>query len=341
MPVPALLPPAWSPAWPTPPCPVPAVAELQPVAWDYAARLRALEADAFGGRTASAALGPTVAEADVYWRFVAATGRGSALPADAPAVWRDTAVAGSLLALNRLVDETVDRAPQIAMLRGVADAAINPNLELHSASGAPMRVSHRTGGRNARRVQDASIEEGFAPPRHPGLAFGLDWKTKDDDAPPEAPILSWGAWLAVDGLSGASLRADLDLVHDAWTVNLRRRAGYGLALVASARSAARAVTPDDWSVGVALDVPRWRDETIRLERRQSFAAAVPDAAWVLTVRVEHHTAAPRGVAYPDPTGPAPGAPPARACWAETCVTDGPAASTPLPRAADPTATAAR
>lgn len=341
MPVPTLLPTAWSPAWTFAALPLPVVTELRPAAYDYGARFQALEAAALGGRGASPVFGPTVAAADVYWRLYTETGRGSWLGPDAPATWRDTALAGSLLALNRLVDETVDRAPQIAAIRAAADAVVNPNLEIRTSPHGPPQASHRTGGRNARALQDAELNDGLAAPRRPGAAVGLDWTIRDDDAPADAPLLSWGAWMAVDGVAGANVRADLDLVHTAWAVTARERLIGGLSLVAAVRSAPRDVTPAAWSTGLALHPPRWRDGTLRLERRQSLDPVATDASWTLTLRVEHRTAAPRGVAYPGPTAPEPDAPPDRSSLQQTRGSGVPAAAAPPPRAGGRRGTGAR
>ena len=189
MPVPTLLPTAWLPTWQDPSAPLPLTAELRPVVLDYGERLYALENTSMGGPTSSPVFGATVAQADVYWRFAIATGRGTWLPTDAATTWRDTALAGSLLALNRLVDETVERAPQIAALRTAADLLVNPNLELRAPAGAMPRVGHQTGGNNQRKLSDQELLQGL-PLDHrpdPKIGVGVDWSTRSPDAPDDAP----------------------------------------------------------------------------------------------------------------------------------------------------------
>lgn len=305
MPVPALLPTTWLPNWQDARPPLPLVTELRPATLDYGERLYTLENAALGGPAASPVFGPTVAQADVYWRFYAATGRGTWLPGDAATLWRDTAVAGSLLALNRLVDETVDRAPQIAAMRTAADLLVNPNLELHAPAGQRPRLGHQTGGANQRKLADQELLQGL-PPDHrpdPKIGVGVDWSTRSSDAPVEAPLIEYGAWFAMSNIGVTNLRADLDLLRGAWAVTAREKLLPGFFLTTSARSADRSLTPGVWSVGCTVNFTKLPGWTWRFDRRQSLDGAQGQAGieapvtWTLSLRAERKTATPRGNLY--------------------------------------------
>ena len=299
MPVPTLLPTAWLPTSQAPSAPLPLTAELRPVVLDYGERLHALETASMGGPTSSPVFGPTVAQADVYWRFAIATGRGTWLPTDAATTWRDTALTGSLLALNRLVDETVERAPQIAALRTAADLLVNPNLELRAPAGATPRVGHQTGGNNQRKLSDQELLQGL-PLDHrpdPKIGVGVDWATRSPDAPDDAPLLEYGAWFAMSNIGVTNLRADVDLIRGAWTVTARERLIPGLYLTTSARSAERSVEVATWSAGCSLTITQVPGWTLRLDRKQALNEADDNVTWALSLRSERKTVVPRGTLY--------------------------------------------
>ncbi len=252
-----------------------------------------------GGPNASPVFGPTVAQADVYWRFYLATGDGTWLPSDAATTWRDTALVGSLLGLNRLVDDTVDRAPQISALRTAADLLVNPNIELHAPAHGKAHLGHQTGGNNQRKVADQELLQGLAINHRPDpkIGAGVDWSTRSPDAPEEAPLLEYGAWFAMSNIGVTNLRGDVDLLRGAWMVTAREKLMPGLYLSTSARSVDRSFEPATWSAGVSLTlshIPGW---TLRLDRKQAMNSTVPDATWTISLRAERKGVVPRGTLY--------------------------------------------
>jgi len=298
MAVPDVLPAAWLPVLVEGPLPVPIHTELRPVRWDYGERLYALENAAMGGASASPAFGPTVSQADVYWRLYAATGRGCWLETDAATTWRDTALAGSLLAANQLVDETVARAPQIAAIRTAADVVLNPNITIKAPQGRRPEVGHDTTGGNARKLADAAQQEGLQGKEKPDpkVAFGISWATRDADQPPEAPLLTYGAWLSTSNLGVTNLRAEGDFLRGEWSLTGRQKIWQTVSFVGTARSAERSFEPSSWSGGLMWTVPWTTGWTLRADRKQTFDA-VPVVTWTVSLRGERRTPAPRGILF--------------------------------------------
>ncbi len=301
MPVPDLLPAAWRPLPAEGPPPIALHAQLQAIGWDYGDRLAELEEETMGGRTASPVFGQTVAQADIYWRLRDATGRGSWLPDDAATTWRDTALAGSLLAVNKLVDETVARAPQIETIRTALDLVANPNLSLALPKGRNATFGHETGGENARKVaaqelQQAPDPNGRGRPMVPKVNFGLNWSTRASDAPPGTPFLEYGAWISTTSIGISNFRADYDLLHSAWSLTGREKLARGIFLVATARSDTKAPTASAWTAGLMWTPPWTLGWTLRADRKQTFDLN-PDVTWTVSLVGEEHTATPRGVLY--------------------------------------------
>ncbi len=277
---------------------MPVVVELKVQRIDYGARLYALENATMGGPTASAVFGPTVAQADVYWRLQAATGRGCWLPDDAAEDWGNTALAGSLIAFNALVDETVARAPQITAIRGAIDMVVNPNLALEVRKDGA-RLRHDTGGGNQRKLASEELEQGLAPGRgkpEPSVGVGLDWNLRDEDASDDAPLLEYGAWLATSNVGISNLRTEVDLIRGSWSVTARQRVYDGVFFVATARSEDRTFDLGTWSGGLSWTLPGIPGWTLKLERKQAFDLA-EIAQWTITLRGERKTVVPRGVLF--------------------------------------------
>lgn len=295
MPVPALLPPAWLPVLQEGPLPIPIHSELRPVRWDYGARFYTLENRCMGGQTANPVFGPTVAQADVYWRLFEATGRGSWLADGSEELWRDTALAGSLLAFNQLVDETVARAPQIAAIRTAGDFVFNPNLSIRT--GKRPQVSHDTSGGNARKLTEAAVQQGLASARpEPKLGVGLDWSTRGPDEPATAPLLQYTAWVSASNLGISNIRAEANLLRGTWNLTGREKIWQGVYLIGTARSEDRAPDPSSWSGGLLWTVPRTSGWSVRADRKQTFGDA-PEVTWTVTVRGEQKTPVPRGILF--------------------------------------------
>lgn len=251
-----------------------------------------------GGPKASVVFGPTVALADVYWRLQAATGRGCWLPDDSAAKWRDTALAGSLLAFNRLVDETVERAPQIDAIRTAADFLVNPNLAVLVPKGRRAKLHHDTGGETQRKVDEQELEQGHVNDRkpEPKLGFGVDWTTRSPDSPPESPFLEYSAWISATNIGITNVRADMDLLHLTWSVNAREKLVRGFFAVASARSEEKSFEPGAWGGGVLWTVPRVSGWSVRADRKQTFDLN-PVVTWTITLTGEQRTAVPRGILF--------------------------------------------
>ncbi len=297
MPVPDLLPPAWRPVLEEGPLPIPIHSELHPVRWDYGERFYALENSAMGGPSANPVFGPTVAAADVYWRLYAATGRGSWLADGTATIWRDTALTGSLLAFNQLLDETVARAPQISTIRTAADLLLNPNISLRAPGGKHPVVGHDTSGGNARKLNDEALQQGLTTGKpEPRLGVGLDWSTRSADEPPSAPLLKYAAWVATSNIGISNLRAEVDLLHGAWTVTGRERLWRSLSFIGTARSQDRTFEPSSWSGGLSWAVPWTTGWTVRADRKQTFDVA-PDVTWMVTIRGDGKTPVPRGILF--------------------------------------------
>lgn len=251
-----------------------------------------------GGPGASVVFGPTVALADVYWRLQSATGRGCWIPDDSAATWRDTALAGSLLSFNRLVDETVERAPQIDTIRTAADFVLNPNLAVLVPKGRRAKLQHDTGGEPQRRIDQQALEQGQVNDHkpEPKFGFGVDWTTRSADSPPQSPLLEYSAWISSTNLGLSNVRADLDLLHLTWRVNAREKLVRNLYAVASARSDERSFEPGAWSGGLSWTVPHVSGWSLRADRKQSFDLN-PVVTWTITLTGEQRTVIPRGVIF--------------------------------------------
>jgi hypothetical protein len=232
----------YEPAW----YELPVAVALHPVRYDYGARYQALLAGAMGGATGSPAFGPVVAEADVHWRLLAATGHGLPLTADDAPRWRDAAISGATVAFDALVDETFARAPQLDAVRAAVDAVLSPSLEARSTEGGPLRVAPGTGAARARldraeadypSADAARFAARARAAARPTVRLGVDWRLRDADAPETDPLLSYGAYVSTTRVALTRFRADLSARDLAWSVSARQQLNDPLSLVASARAA--------------------------------------------------------------------------------------------------------
>lgn len=210
----------------------------------------------------------TVNEADVHWRLLAASGRGLDLPPGRAEGWTDLALAGSVLAVDRMIGDVVDRSEEAAAVRAAFDTMFDPSVDLVVRPGGRVVVSHRTGGPVGRRYLRAAEEAGFeeadadtasgrkrvpgsergAPP--PRLHVGVGWTVRDLDAPPSDPPLSWGAEVSLQNVGLSLWRADLDLISLHWRAVARERIVPDFSVGAGLQSADPNPEPDQWSTGV-------------------------------------------------------------------------------------------
>lgn len=301
----AELPRAWTP---TPPpatawALLPVATALHPVRVDYAGRYHQLVARSMGGRGASSVFGPTVAEADLHWRFVVATGEGLSLDEGAPTRWSTMAASGALMAVESLTDETLERAPTLHVAWVAADAVVNPSLRLRETRRG-VDVDHPTGKvrRDYERAAEALDDLPADDRPRPTLHLGLDWSPREEDAPPEAPPIDWRAWLTTNDTLISSMRMEMSLRDYSWSVSGRERVAPRLFLVGGLRGDTPETegprvpppdgppTPSRWSAGLMWALPRSEGWTLRLER--IVALAEPQETWMLTLRGENHTVVP-------------------------------------------------
>ncbi|MDP2309770.1 MAG: hypothetical protein Q8P18_27365 [Pseudomonadota bacterium] len=279
---------------------IPVSRVLHPVGFHYGSRFQAIMADTMGGPRASGAFGPVVAQADVHWRLLDATGRGLPLDALSPEEWRDTAVAGSLLTGERLLDEALGRAPVLYGVYLVADTVLSPSFDVRRRNRDQVEVTHRSGGPARRAAERADEELGPAPvgrkPPPPALGVGLDWELRDVDAPPDAALIRYTAWMNLTEIGLSSVRLELAPESLAWVLSGREQLRPRLYLIGSARSAEDAPDPARLSGGLMWLLP-WRGSwNLRLERIVSLD--VIDERWMITLRCENHTGVPAPLAPP-------------------------------------------
>ena len=276
----------------------PVATELHAVAWNYGARYQALVASGMGGRGASSVFGPVVAEADVHWRLIEATGEGLPMDAATAGKWRDTALAGSFIASERLFDESLGRSPELYALYLAADAFANPTMEIQR-SGKGVDVGHRPG----RAQSHLDREEIDAPPTrdsrgpNPTVRVGMDWTLRDEDAAPESDLLRWTAFLSLESVLLTRFRADFSLFDHTWVATARQRVYpqvYLSASLASAQPPEKDVGPASGvpdlgrvSTGILWSMPGAADWSLRLDRVVTLKD--DSVTWTVTLRGEGHT----------------------------------------------------
>jgi hypothetical protein len=232
---------AWAPAWHD----LPVAESLHPVVPGYGARYQELLVSTMGGPTGSPSFGPVVAQADVHWRLVAATGYGLPLGTADDARWRDTALSGATIALDALLDDTLSRAPQIDVLRTAVDTVLAPSLEARGSGDGEVRVRPGAGLARARVDRtDADFPSADATRwearrrqvTRPTVRAGIDWSVRPPDAPTTEPLLGYGAYLSTTRVVVTRLRADLDATDLTWSVSARHEVYPRVSLVGSVRS---------------------------------------------------------------------------------------------------------
>lgn len=274
-------------------CPV--AADLHPVEWNYFERYDAALVRVMGSRRASPLFSASLNEAEAHWRLLAATGRGLDLPANTATRWRDLALAGSFLAFDQVIGETVARSDDAQAVRSAFDTVLAPSAELIFRRNGDVRLAHQTGWGVKRRFQREEEEQGLdaeatsplaqsgghkSPPVKVSGAVG--WKLRDVDASPETPLLTWNAELAVHNAGLSLFRVDVDLLRLHWDTMARERLFDGLSLGAGLHSDDEGPTPARWSTGVF-----WapvRDHVVSLQR----SAPLDGESWRvdLSFRVE-------------------------------------------------------
>ncbi len=269
-------------------CPV--AADLHPVWWDYGRRYQVQVESAMTGRKASPAFSPMVAQADVHWRLQAATGRGLDLPGGTAGRWADYALAGSLLAVDRVVVETAERSEDVAALRTAADVLFDPSAELVFKKNGDVTLRHESGGPAGRWVRrreaQAELEEAdlraHARARPVRVSLSAGWTLRDPDADPERPLLSWTAQLSVRNAGLTMWRVELDPIALSWDASARQRLVGDLSAGVGLHGGVDLVEPARWNAGLT-----WRPEAqVSIDARTS--SPVDGTSWRvdLACRVE-------------------------------------------------------
>lgn len=274
-------------------CPV--AADLHPVEWNYFERYDAALTRVMGSQRSSPLFSANLNEAEAHWRLLAATGRGLDITSSKAEQWRDLALAGSFLAFDQVIGETVARSDEAQAVRGAFDTVLAPSAELIIKRNGDVRLAHQTGWGVKRRFQREEEEQGLDPeattaPSRPGgprlppvkISGAVGWKLRDVDAPPEAPLLTWNAELAVHNAGLSLFRVDVDLLRLRWDTMARERLFDGLSLGAGLHSDDAGPTPARWSAGVFW--APMRDHVVSLQR----SAPLAGSSWRidLTFRVE-------------------------------------------------------
>lgn len=273
----------------------PVVWGLHPVTEHYGERYQAWLEETMSGPRAPAAFGPVVAEADLHWRLLAATGEGLWLAPEDAAAWRDTALAGTVIAVNRVVDEAVARSPQAQALRTGVDALLTPRVAVSREPGRGIQVSHPTAGRVERRVDLADFESALpGRERPPSVDLGFDWDLRDEEDDPRTPLFAYAPYLAVSSVLQSELRAELRTRTGQWSLTGRRRIAQGAWIVGSVRSRPEAPEPGSWSVGGMWNPPFADGWSVRVDRIVVLAEQV---RWTLTLRKDAHSPIPGRPGY--------------------------------------------
>ncbi|MFN7144519.1 MAG: hypothetical protein ACK4YP_12145 [Myxococcota bacterium] len=270
-----------------------------PVAYHYGRRFQSLVRGKMGGTRASPVFGPTVAEADVHWRLLQETGRGLPLdPGDAER-WRDMALAGSLLAGESLMTETLERAPTLYGVYVVGDTLLSPSFDVRPVGKDRVEVRHRDGGNTSRRVERDEEELAIDRPRRrppPKMSTGLDWELRDESAPKSAPLVEYTAWLSATELGLTSFRVEVAPTSLAWNVSGRQEVLPRVYLIGSARSVGTGAEPNRLAGGLMWLPPLPGSCNVRGERIVTLEE--PDERWMVTLRCENKTPIPSPVDRP-------------------------------------------
>ncbi len=265
---------------------LPVATSLHPAAPDYGERYQHLLEVHMGSPVANPAFGPVVAEADVHWRLLGATGSG--LPVDAATAerWRDTALAGVAVAVDALIDETLARAPQLDAARTVLETLASPGLVVaRDRRGVQVRPGRARDAARERAAEEVVVAARARPP--PALKAGLDLTLRPLDAPEADPLVAWGVYASGDRVGLTAFRMQADARDLRWSITARQLVYPRVSLVAALRSVepldrppnAPLAVPDPgrWSTGVAWSTNRGWD--VRVERAETLA----DGGWTWTI----------------------------------------------------------
>lgn len=228
---------------------------LHPVSWDPFASYHAALEEVMGSPRASPSFSAVVSTADVHWRLVEATGVGLRLGPDAPGQWQDYALAGSLLAIDRVVGEVAGRSEEVDAVRTALDLFVDPSAELVIRRDGRVTLDHQAGGAARRWVRRRETGEGLGvargPSRTPPIRIGLSagWTLRDPDAPPDDPLVGWAVQLDVRNAGLTLWHVDVDLLELRWVATARQRLWEDLSLGAGLRSDAGDPAPSRWTAG--------------------------------------------------------------------------------------------
>lgn len=243
-------------------CPV--AQDLHPVGWDYGAHYQRSVEEVMSGRRANPLFVGTANRADVHYRLAAASGRGLDLATGTREEWAEIALAGSVIALDRMLGEVVDRSEEASAVRTAFETMIDPSVDLVVRPNGKVEAARPPGGPLTRRYGRASETAGFdgdddstarsprygAPRPPPRLHLGVGWTLRDLDASPDTPPLSWGAELSLRNVGITLWRADFDIVALDWSVLARQRLADRWSVGAALHSARRGAELDRWAAGL-------------------------------------------------------------------------------------------
>lgn len=262
---------------------------LHPTHYQYGRRYQEILASTMGGPGASSVFGPVVARADAHYALIDATDEGVWLLQEDREQWQEAAIAGSLLALERLARETVERAPVLYGIYYLGDTVLSPSIDVQK-QGEGLRVGHRIGGpanRNLERAEAELNEPASRRPPAPSIGTGVVWALREEDAPETAPLLRWTAWLQLNQVGLTSARLEYAPIAEAWTATGRRELWKRVSVIGSARSDDHDYRVARVSGGVMWVPPMRGSCNVRFERIVTFIE--PDQRWMVSLRCENRS----------------------------------------------------
>jgi hypothetical protein len=265
-------------------CPV--AAELRPVQWSYASRYHALVREWTTGKHGSPVFVGVLSRADVHWALLAKSGRGLVFGPDDAQAWLDTAAAASILGFSATLDETFARAPKLAAIRAAGDMLIDPSLDIEVGKDGKVTAAHRVAPDARQEVARREVEAGYdARMPRPRASAGFGWRLREPDAPEEAALLQWGAYLQLSRMGITSLRAEVGAPGPTWTLTAGQSVSAGVRVTGGVASAEKSGEANQWSVGAnwALPAPL-RPWTLRLDRVTTLARE--EVTWRLGARCD-------------------------------------------------------
>lgn len=247
-------------------CPV--AAELHPVRWSYWARYHALSKSWTTGKHGSPVFYAPLSRANVHWALVERTGRGLDLDDDDAQDWLDIAAAASILGFSATLDETFARAPDLEAIRAAGDMLVRPSLDVEIGEGGRVEARHRVASNVQQDVARREVESGYdARAPRPRASAGFGWRLRDEDAPDQAALLQWGAYLQLARMGITSLRAEVGAPGPTWTVTGGQAVIAGVRLTGALASEEKSGEAERWSLGASWTLPApLRPWTLRLDR---------------------------------------------------------------------------